>query len=213
MSTELAVVRMSPRGKLYAQHIENSCIRFDIQEAIHKAHFLATLAHESMGFTVVQENLNYSAKGLLATFGKYFTAETATVYARQPQRIANIVYANRMGNRGEHSGDGWAFRGRGLIQLTGRHNYRDFSIDYFGDDRLVRAPDRLAEPDLAAMCAGWFWKKNNINRLVDEDDLYDLFANNDDIRQVTRRVNGGYNGLKDRERWLKLAKEALWVSR
>jgi putative chitinase len=213
MSTELAVLRIAPKAGPFAQPVENACIRYGIVTPIHKAHFLAQLAHESCGFTVLTENLNYSAKGLLATFPKYFGATTAASYARKPVAIANRVYANRLGNGAEASGDGWLYRGRGPIQCTGKDNYRAFSLSYFGDERLVRAPDLLLNPVIGCMFAGWFWQQRNINAVVDEDDILNLFAENDDIRSVTRKVNGGTNGLDDRMRWLRLAKESLWVSR
>jgi putative chitinase len=213
VSTETAVLKLAPRATIYAQPIENACIRYGIVQPIHKAHFLAQLAHESVGFTVVVENLNYSAKGLLSTFPKYFNAEQAARYARNPKAIASRAYANRMGNGPETSADGWTFRGRGLIQLTGKDNYRLFSTHYYGDERLLRAPELVATPTVAADAAGWFWQRNRLNDLVDEDDILDLLADNDDIRSVTRRINGGYHGLADRQRWLRLAKESLWVSR
>jgi putative chitinase len=213
MSTELAVIRIAPKAGRFAQAVENACIKYDIVTPIHKAHFLAQLAHESCGFTVLSENLNYSAKGLLATFGKYFNETTAQSYARRPVAIGNRVYANRMGNGAEGSGEGYLYRGRGPIQCTGKNNYRDFSMAYYGDDRLIRAPDLLLDPVVGCMFAGWFWRQRNINAVVDEDDLLNLFADNDDIRSVTRKVNGGLTGLDDRMRWLRLAKESLWVSK
>ena len=213
MSTEMAVLKIAPRATRFAQPIENACIKYDITLPINKAHFLAQCAHESCGFTVLQENLNYSAKGLLSTFGKYFNSVTAASYARKPEKIANRVYANRMGNGPEAGGDGWRYRGRAIIMTTGESNYLAFSMHYYGDARLLTNPDLLLDPVVAADNAGWFWQKNNLNALIDEDNILDLLADNDDIKSVTRRINGGYNGLEDRKRWLKLAKESLWVSR
>lgn len=212
MSTELAVLKIAPKATRFAKPIEDSCIRWGITQPIDKAHYLAQLAHESCGFSVLEENLNYSAKGLLATFSKYFISSTAERYAHKPQLIADHVYANRMGNGPEITGDGWKYRGRGLIMNTGHDNYLACSMALFGDNRLVNQPDLLLDPVNAANAAGWFWQKNNINALIDEDDIHNLLADCDDIKSVTRRVNGGINGLDDRKRWLKLAKEALWVS-
>ena len=162
--------------------------RFDISNKYRIAAFLSQVAHESGGFKFVVENLNYSADALLRVFPKYFpTPEIANAYARQPERIANRAYANRMGNGDEASGDGWAYRGRGLIQLTGKNNYASFSLQM--DNNCLVEPDIVAEPKLAALSAGWYWNSRNINPVADTDD----------IKEVTRLVNGGYNGLADRE--------------
>ena len=162
--------------------------RFDISNKYRIAAFLSQVAHESGGFKFVVENLNYSADALLRVFPKYFPApEIANAYARQPERIANRAYANRMGNGDEASGDGWAYRGRGLIQLTGKNNYASFSLQM--DNNCLVEPDIVAEPKLAALSAGWYWNSRNINPVADTDD----------VKEVTRLVNGGYNGLADRE--------------
>ena len=162
--------------------------RFDISNKYRIAAFLSQVAHESGGFKFVVENLNYSADALLRVFPKYFpTPEIANAYARQPERIANRAYANRMGNGDEASGDGWAYRGRGLIQLTGKNNYASFSLQM--DNNCLVEPDIVAEPKLAALSAGWYWNSRNINPVADTDD----------VKEVTRLVNGGYNGLADRE--------------
>ena len=162
--------------------------RFDISNKYRIAAFLSQVAHESGGFKFVVENLNYSADALLRVFPKYFpTPEIANAYARQPERIANRAYANRMGNGDEASGDGWAYRGRGLIQLTGKNNYASFSLQM--DNNCLVEPDLVAEPKLAALSAGWYWNSRNINPVADTDD----------VKEVTRLVNGGYNGLADRE--------------
>ena len=162
--------------------------RFDISNKYRIAAFLSQVAHESGGFKFVVENLNYSADALLRVFPKYFpTPEIANAYARQPERIANRAYANRMGNGDEASGNGWAYRGRGLIQLTGKNNYASFSLQM--DNNCLVEPDIVAEPKLAALSAGWYWNSRNINPVADTDD----------VKEVTRLVNGGYNGLADRE--------------
>jgi len=149
--------------------------------------FLAQIIHESGGFNFVIENLNYSKDGLRKIFPKYFpTDELAIQYARQPERIANRVYANRMGNGPEQSGDGWKFRGRGLIQLTGKNNYSRLANDLgISIDETVIY---LETPSGAASSAGWFWDNNNLNQYCDSGDFTTL----------TKRINGGTNGLQDR---------------
>ena len=154
------------------------------------AGFLAQVAHESGGFTAVVENLNYSAKGLAGVFKKYFPSEAeAKPYERKPEKIANIVYANRMGNGPQASGEGYKFRGRGYIQLTGKDNYTAF-------DKTVE-DDILATPDLVAtkyplLSAAWFFHKNGLHKIADEG------ATDVVVTKVTKRVNGGTIGLPDR---------------
>jgi putative chitinase len=162
------------------------------------AGFLAQIAHESGGFTAVVENLNYSAKGLMGTFKKYFpTEELAKQYERQPQKIANRVYANRMKNGDENSGDGFKFRGRGLIQLTGRDNYTKFANDL--GISLDETVAYLETPNGAVSSAGWFWDNNNLNGYCDRDDFIGL----------TKRINGGTIGLADRQHHYHIALEHL----
>ena len=147
------------------------------------ATFLSQCAHESAGFTTFSENLNYSVVGLATTFPKYFNNNTAGAYARNPQKIANKVYANRMGNGDEASGDGYRYRGRGIIQLTGKANYQAFSPE------VVKNPDSLStNMDMAIKSAVWFWSKNSLNTLADRSDIVG----------ITKRINGGTNGLQDR---------------
>ena len=159
---------------------------YHINTPLRLAHFFAQLHHES-NLKPISENLNYSADGLLRIFGKYFNPTSAGQYARRPQAIANRVYANRMGNGNEASGDGWRFRGRGYIQLTGKNNYLRFSKD-------ARLPEIMSNPDLllqetnAMISALWFWQTNNLNR----------FSDADDVRGLTKAINGGFNGLDHR---------------
>jgi putative chitinase len=162
------------------------------------AGFLAQIAHESGGFNFVKENLNYSAKGLMTTFKKYFpTEELAKQYERKPEKIANRVYANRMANGPEESGDGYRFCGRGLIQLTGRANYTKFAQDLgIGIDETVAY---LETPNGAVSSAGWFWDNNKLNQFCDKDDFVTL----------TKRINGGTIGLADRQHHYHLALEQL----
>lgn len=152
------------------------------------AAFIAQIAHESGEFKFTIENLNYSATALNKVFRKYFpTMASAQAYARNPQKIANKVYANRMGNGSESSGDGWKFRGRGLIQLTGKNNYTKFaaSINKTVDETIAY----LETPEGAVVGAGWFW---NVNKL-------DIYADKGDFIGLTRRINGGTNGLAHRQ--------------
>jgi len=164
--------------------------KFGINTPLRVAHFLAQCGHESGGFKVTQENLNYSAKGLNGIFKKYFPTEaSATPYARQPQKIANKVYANRMANGSEASGDGYKFRGRGYIQLTGRDNYTQFG-KAIGVD-IPSNPDSVATT-YALASAAWFWSKNGLNKLADNG------ATDTVVTSITKRVNGGTIGLPDR---------------
>ncbi len=163
--------------------------QFEINTPARVAGFIAQCQHESADFTTLQENLNYSAKGLAGTFKKYFVSEDAArPYERKPEMIANRVYGGRMGNGPEESGDGWRFRGRGLVQLTGRSNYTAFSRDIFGDDHVVENPDVVTHPTYATISACWFWKKNNLNQFCDSGDIVTL----------SKRINGGTIGLDDR---------------
>jgi putative chitinase len=164
--------------------------KFGINTPLRVAHFLAQCGHESGGFRVTQENLNYSAKGLNGIFRKYFPTEAAAAsYARQPQKIANKVYANRMANGSEASGDGYKFRGRGYIQLTGRDNYTQFG-KAIGVD-IPNNPD-LVSSKYALASAAWFWSKNGLNKLADNG------ASDTAVTSITKRVNGGTIGLADR---------------
>jgi putative chitinase len=172
------------------------------------AAFLAQCGHESGGWTVFEENLNYSAKGLVGIFRKYFPNEAlAAQYARQPRKIANRVYANRMGNGPEESDDGWKFRGRGPIQLTGRNNYTQFAKDMFEDwQNVVENPDWVtADRDYALMSAIWFWNKNGLNRWADESSSAESQA----FITLTRRINGGTIGLDCRQKHFKEAMAEL----
>lgn len=177
-----------------------TCNKYNINTPLRLAHFFAQLAHESAYFTVLQENLNYSASGLLEIFGNYFNSTTANAYARQPQKIANRVYANRMGNGNEASGDGWKYRGRGYIQLTGKANYQAYKN--FSKIDVVKNPDLLLNSSTALDVAGWFWSSKNINTHADKDD----------ITTVTKLINGGTNGLQDRINKLKTYKTIDLIS-
>lgn len=169
---------------------------YEINTPLRVAHFMAQIEHES-GLKPKSENLNYSKKRLLDVFPKYFTKDTAILYAYQPNRIANIVYANRMGNGDTSSGEGWKYRGRGFIQITGKENYFRLHVD--ADLDCVKNPDLLLEEANAMLSACWFWKLKRLNKLADEDLVI----------AITRRVNGGYNGIEHRKQLLKEWKQEL----
>lgn len=163
--------------------------KFELNTPLRLAHFLAQCGHESGGFKFVQENLNYSAQGLQNIFGKYFPGNLEESYARQPQKIASRVYANRMGNGDEASGEGYKFRGRGFIQLTGKDNYKSFSTAINED--CVANPD-LVSTKYPLASAAWFFHKNGLHKIADGG------ATDAVVTQVTKRVNGGTIGLPDR---------------
>jgi putative chitinase len=163
---------------------------FGINTPIRLSHFLGQCAHESGNFKFNTENLNYSSKGLLTVFPKYFKQTgLAEAYARNPERIASRVYANRMGNGAEGTGDGWKFRGRGYIQLTGKNNYTVF--DAFVKDDIISNPDLVAKK-YPLLSAAWFFHKNKLNSISDKG------LDETVILQLTKRINGGTNGLQDR---------------
>jgi putative chitinase len=170
--------------------IPDTAAKFEINTPLRLAHFLAQCGHESGGFKLVQENLNYGAKGLLGLFKKYFpTEEKALAYERKPEKIANLIYGGRMGNGDEASGEGWKFHGRGFIQLTGKDNYTAFTKS-IGED-CVSNPDLVATKYPLASAA-WFFNKNGLHKLSDGG------ANEATVTVVTKRVNGGTIGLEDR---------------
>lgn len=175
--------------------------QFGITTCIRQVHFFAQLAYESSGFSRVDENLNYSAKRLLALFPKYFTKENVEAYAGSPQKIASRIYANRMGNGNEESMDGWIFRGRGYMQLTGKDNYRAYERSGFCVNKLTDHPEWLCDSPGRMKSAMWFWWKSGCNRLAD----------NDDVKAITRKINGGYNGLADRQYYWRKAKRVFML--
>lgn len=155
---------------------------FNINTPKRKAMFLAQCSHESGGFKLTEENLNYSRDALLKVFGKYFNESNVDEYVRNPEKIANVTYANRMGNGDSSSGEGWKYRGRGLIQLTGRNNYI-----LYGN---VSDPDSLCKMPEALYSAARYWAANDLNRYADADDIVGS----------TRVINGGQNGIEDRKK-------------
>jgi putative chitinase len=170
--------------------LPDTMAKFEINTPLRLSHFLAQAGHESGNFRLVKENLNYSAKGLMGIFKKYFPTEAlAKSYERKPEKIANKVYGGRMGNGDEASGDGAKFCGRGYIQLTGKTNYQAFfksmELDVDSDPTLVATKYALAS-------AAWFWSKNGLNKLADGG------ATEAVVTSITKRVNGGTIGLSDR---------------
>jgi putative chitinase len=158
---------------------------------VRAAHFFAQTAHETGGFKAFSENLNYSAQGLQGIFGKYFPGNLEESYARQPEKIANRVYASRMGNGNEASGDGWKYRGRGALQLTGKSNYEAFS-------KYLNKPEIMTNPDLVATTyafdsAMFFFERNKLWTICDKG------INDAAILELTKRINGGTHGLEDRK--------------
>lgn len=162
--------------------------KFGIVTEEQVAAFIAQTTHESASYTRLVENLNYGAQGLMTTWPTRFKSLAyANQYARQPIKIANLVYANRLGNGDEASGEGWKYRGRGLIQLTGKDNYRACSKAMYGDERLVANPDLLLTPEGALTSACWYWNRRKLNDILPKG-----------IDAVSVAVNGGKIGLAER---------------
>lgn len=186
-----------PRVADWAQPIASACNEFGIDTPARFAAFAAQVGHESNLLSAVEENLNYSGDGLLKLFKKYYpTPSAAADHARKPELIANRVYANRMGNGPEESGDGWRYRGRGLIQLTGKDNYKACGAAL--GLPLEKDPALLVSAVAAARSAGWFWKSRGLNGVTD-------------FTVLTKKINGGTNGLEHRLALHAKAKAALGV--
>jgi putative chitinase len=178
--------------------LNDTFARFQIITPLQQAAFIGQCGHECGNFRILEENLNYRAETLMKLWPKRFpTREIADQYARNPKKIANKVYSGRMGNRDEASGDGWRFRGRGAIQLTGHSNYYHAS-QACGVD-FVKEPDLVATPQYAALTAGWFWDTHKLNRFADVRNWTGL----------TKRINGGIIGLDDRIKHINHALEVL----
>jgi putative chitinase len=194
-------LKMSPaKAEEWIDAINETFDRFDISTPERQACFLGQCAHESAGFTALKENLNYSAEGLTKVWPKRFPSlDAAQPYHRNPEKIANKVYADRMGNGDEASGEGFKYRGRGLIQLTGKDNYEACG-EALGAD-LVGDPDQVSSPKFAALSAGWFWDKNKLNQYADSNDMTTL----------TKRINGGTHGIDDRIARTQQAIDVLWA--
>jgi putative chitinase len=182
---------------LVAQHLQAAATKFEINTPLRVAHFLAQLAHES-GFRPVEENLNYSAEGLCKVWPKRFTPQFAIECARKPERIAEVVYQGRLGNTAP--GDGFKYRGRGFIQITGRDNYKKYSA-LIGHD-ILNSPELALRHEVSALIAAAFWSENRCNQLADTGDIAM-------VKAITLKVNGGLHGIAERSQYFLKAWEAL----
>jgi putative chitinase len=196
-SQQLIKLKNDPK---WVDPLNETFARFNISNINQQAAFIAQCGHESKNFTDLEEGLSYSAPRLVAVFPKRFpTIESALPYSKNPKALANKIYANRMGNRDEASGDGYRFRGRGCLQTTGHANYyhagQALGVDF------VMEPDLVASPKYAALTAGFFWSTHGLNELADKQDH----------KSITKRINGGYIGLADREEHTRMALAVLTV--
>jgi putative chitinase len=194
---ESQLLAMGIEGK-WLEPLKETFEKYNIDTPQRQACFIGQCMHESNGFKTLTENLNYSARGLMATWPSRFpNEEVANQYARNSEKIANRVYGGRMGNGPEETGEGWKYRGRGIKQLTGKDNYERCGSGMGVD--LVSNPDLLLDPKYAALSAGWFWNKHNLNDLADKND----------IETMTKRINGGLLGLDARKAAIAKAKSVL----
>ncbi len=182
----------------WVEPLEEVFHRYEINTPERQAAFIGQCAHESANFRTLEENLNYSAEALMKTWPSRFpTMEVAQQYARNPEKIANKVYGGRMGNGTEETGDGWLYHGRGLIQLTGKDNYM-LASDALGMD-FIHSPDYVLVPKYAALTAGWYWNKRQLNKEADAKDYTGM----------TKKINGGTIGLNDRIAHRQHAREVM----
>ena len=194
-STQLQQMHIDP---VWTDALNETFQRFNILTPIQQASFIGQCGHECGNFKILEENLNYRAETLMKLWKSRFpTIEVANEYARNPKKIANKVYASRMGNRDEASGDGYRFRGRGCIQLTGHANY--FHAGQACGEDFVMQPDLVATPRYAAMTAGWFWSTHKLNQYADKQDFL----------MMTKKINGGTIGLDDRIKHINHALDIL----
>ena len=178
--------------------LESTFAKYDISSPQRQSSFIGQCAHESGNFRILEENLNYSAARLMAVWPSRFPSlDVAEQYANNPEKLANKIYSGRMGNGNEESGEGYAYRGRGLIQMTGKEAYANCGSGLGVD--LISNPDLLLNPKYAALSAGWFWSKKGLNDLADTGDY----------ETMTKRINGGLIGLDDRKAKIAKAKEIL----
>ena len=182
-------------GSEWSEPLTTTFVKFGMVSPKDQASFIAQCSHESNHFRALEENLNYKAETLQKLFGHKFRPEEIPVYAHKPEKIANRIYANRMGNRDEASGDGWRFRGRGVVQLTGHDNY--WHCGQVLGQNFVANPDLLTTPMYACLSAGWFWQTHGCGKLIDSPE------------QLCKRINGGLIGLDDRIRQTELAFSVL----
>jgi putative chitinase len=185
-------------GEQWVDALNETFVRFDIMNPLRKAAFIGQASHESGNFTKLSEGLSYSAERLMVIWPKRFpNMEIAQKYARNPKALANNVYANRMGNRDEASGDGFRFSGAGLFQLTGHANFYHAG-KALGED-FVMKPELVKTPRFAALTAGWFWDTHKLNQ----------YADSRDYKTMTKKINGAYIGLADREKHIAHALSVL----
>jgi putative chitinase len=175
---------------VFGKNTMKAAMSFYKMTPLRAAHFFAQTSHETGGFRIFSENLNYSEKGLKGTFSKYFPGNLAEMYARNPEKIANRVYASRMGNGNESSGDGWKYRGRGALQTTGNNNYKAFAL-YLKEPEVLCNPDLVAT-DYAFESAIFYFDTNKLWTICDQG------VNDATILKLTKRINGGTHGLNDR---------------
>lgn len=203
---QLARMCQNPdHASIYVDPMNQCFLDYDITTPLRVAHFLAQIMHETAGLSRLEESFYYSADRLKQIFpGHFIVPGMAEAYAFERERIANLVYANRLGNGPESSGDGWRYRGRGMLHLTGRQNYEDYQefvrSPGIETQSIVETPDAVAYDEyLAASTAGWYWYSRRLN----------LRADKDDIRTITRRINGGLTGFAQRREQLKKVKTIL----
>ena len=181
----------------WLQPLNDTFDRFEINTPLRQACFIGQCSHESEHFRFLEENLNYKAESLMRVWPSHFNHAMAQECAHNPKKIADIAYAHRMGNGGPETGDGFAYRGRGLIQLTGKSNYHACGEE-LGID-LINNPDYLSTPEGACLSAGWFWHTHGLNQLADANE----------IEHMTKKINGGTIGLEDRRKHAELALQVL----
>lgn len=204
--TKEQILAIMPNAKgvvdTYLSYINKYAPMFHIDNRLRMCYYLATIAIESGELRYVTENLNYSAQGLLKTFPRYFNSSNVNLYARNPQKIANRCYANRMGNGDEASGDGWKYRGRGFIQLTGKSNYKAYN-DYLVKGGmavdLLKNPDLIAQPLGTVKSSMWFFDTHGCNELADKDMS----------EAIRKRINGGTNGMSQFKLYYQRAKFSI----
>ena len=190
----------------YVEYLNEAFEHFETNTPLRQAGFISQVGHESTRLTRTEENLNYSANGLIRTFPTFFNHETAKEFAYKPQKIANRVYANKGGNGDEDSGDGWRYRGRGLIQVTLKANYRRRGLRLLSmPEYFIENPDALLEPEWAVRTAFDYWDENGLNDYADRNSAAEF-------RNLTRRINRGLRGLDDRLDLWRKAKEVLGVT-
>jgi putative chitinase len=211
MITESIIARIMPRcanPRDWAHAFERACSgQFPITDPADRAAFLAQVAHESSELTRLEENLSYTAERLVQVWPSRFkSVEFAKQYERKPQLLADYVYGGRLGNGPPESGDGWRYRGRGPIQLTGKTNYVRFGEAIGEKDYVVKCPDVLLTKAFGALAAAWFWTENRLSFLALDNPGDDR---EEDFRTITRRINGGLHGLDARKRYWNLARQAF----